>query len=219
MARILVVEDHAALRASLADCLTREAHAVTTATNLAEARAAVERQWPDLVVLDWMLPDGQGIDLLPALRGRAPVILLTARAEVIDRVLGLELGAADYLTKPFDPRELAARVRARLRDTKPAEAALPLRAGSLEIDRVRHRVTLRGNSVDLVKKEFELLALLAETPGKVFSRDEILNKVWGYEVFPATRTVDTHVALLRNKLGDSLIETVRAVGYRFVCPN
>jgi DNA-binding response OmpR family regulator len=132
-------------------------------------------------------------------------------------VLGLELGAADYLTKPFDPRELAARVRARLRETRTENPKI--RAGALEIDCVTRGVSFRGKPIELVKKEFELLALLAEAPGKVFSRDEILNKVWGYEVFPSTRTVDTHVMLLRQKLDGDLIETVRAVGYRFVLPN
>jgi DNA-binding response OmpR family regulator len=170
-----------------------------------------------------MLPDGQGLDFLTGLRRQGnsiPVIFLTARADVVDKVLGLEMGASDYMTKPFEPRELLARIRVRLRDRVP-ERQLPTRdasellhAGSLSIDRVRHVVYFKGNEIELVKKEFDLLVLFAESPEKVFSRDEILNKVWGYDVFPITRTVDTHVMMLRQKIHDGLIETVRAVGYR-----
>jgi len=124
------------------------------------------------------------------------------------------MGADDYMTKPFELRELAARIRARLRERPSSEESAVLTAGPLVIDRIKHRVSFRNRAVDLVKKEFELLALLAESPEKVFSRDEILNKVWGFENFPTTRTVDTHVLQLRQKTDDSLIETVRAVGYR-----
>lgn len=219
MATLLIVEDHENLRRSLKECFEQEGYRTEVADCLKTARekAAIR---PDLVILDWMLPDGQGLDFLTELRKthpRLPVIFLTARTELVDKVLGLELGASDYLTKPFEVRELLARVRVRLRELG-AESALEtptvLRVGPLSIDRERHQVSYRDKAVTLVKKEFDLLALLAETPEKVFSRDEILNKVWGYEVFPTTRTVDTHVLQLRQKTEDALIETVRAVGYR-----
>jgi DNA-binding response OmpR family regulator len=232
MTRILIIEDHENLRSSLSSYLSEEGYAVDAAKDMAEGRAMIDTQ-PDLIVLDWMLPDGQGLDLLREMRGRGlttPVIFLTARAEVIDRVLGLEMGADDYLTKPFEPRELMARVRARLRDRRVGPALVAdtvsatdairttLAVGALTIDRIRHKVTFRHRTLDLVKKEFDLLCLFAESPEKVFSREEILNKVWGYENFPTTRTVDTHVMLLRQKIHPDLIETVRAVGYRFKIP-
>jgi DNA-binding response OmpR family regulator len=221
---ILLVEDHENSRQSLKDCLEREGYRVETAENLQMARMQLAIK-PDLMVLDWMLPDGQGLDLLAELRRQGsplPVIFLTARADLVDKVLGLELGADDYVTKPFEFRELLARIRVRLRanlqskggafDT--SDPAPVLQAGPLSINRIRHKVEFRGQEVMLVKKEFDLLLLLAENPERVFSRDEILNKVWGYDVYPTTRTVDTHIMLLRQKLSDALIETVRAVGYR-----
>ena len=221
---ILLVEDHENSRQSLKDCLEREGYRVETAENLQMARMQLAMN-PDLMVLDWMLPDGQGLDLLAELRrhgSQLPVIFLTARADLVDKVLGLEIGADDYVTKPFEFRELLARIRVRLRshsqlkDAAPEtnDPALVLQAGPLTIDRLRHKVHFRGHEAVLVKKEFDLLLLLAENPERVFSRDEILNKVWGYDVYPTTRTVDTHVMLLRQKLSDALIETVRAVGYR-----
>jgi len=225
MARILIIEDHENLRESLAECIEKEGYEVDVADNLKTAAEKMLRE-PDLVILDWMLPDGQGIDFLTGLRKRSdktPVIFLTARAELVDKVLGLEMGANDYMTKPFEPRELLARIRVRLREKLPdqsdqclplIESAGTLNVGSLSIDRIRHKVSFRGLDIDLVKKEFDLLVLLAENPDKVFSRYEILNKVWGYEVFPTTRTVDTHVMLLRQKTHENLIETVRSVGYR-----
>lgn len=219
MAHVLIIEDHQNISLSLKDLIIKEGHQVVICENLALAReqfiptASVK---PDLIILDWMLPDGQGLDFLIELRKQGvttPVIFLTARAEVVDKVLGLEMGANDYLTKPFEPRELIARVRVQLR-VKTPEPTGSLTVGSLVIDRIRHKVSFKGAAVELVKKEFDLLVLLAESPEKVFSRDEILNKVWGYEVYPTTRTVDTHIMLLRQKIDDQLIETVRSVGYR-----
>jgi DNA-binding response OmpR family regulator len=230
MAKILIIEDHENLRIALKECIEKEGYQVEVAENLQGAKAKLSLG-PDLVVLDWMLPDGQGLDFLVDLRRRGhdmPVLFLTARTELVDKVLGLELGASDYLTKPFEPRELLARIRVRLRERasiRSHEAASPspdianagtIKVGNLIIDRIRHHVSFRGVDVELVKKEFELLALLAEEPGKVFSRDEILNKVWGYDIFPTTRTVDTHVMQLRQKIHADLIETVRAVGYRLI---
>lgn len=217
MARVLIVEDHQNISLSLKDLILKEGHQVEIAENLSQARAqTADATKPDLIILDWALPDGQGLDFLIDLRKQGvttPVIFLTARAELVDKVLGLEMGANDYLTKPFEPRELIARVRVQLR-VKPQEPSSTLTAGSLVIDRIRHKVNYKGVAIELVKKEFELLVLLAESPEKVFSRDEILNKVWGYDVYPTTRTVDTHIMLLRQKIDDQLIETVRSVGYR-----
>lgn len=216
MAHLLIVEDHENLRLSIRDCLEKEGYTTSSAGSLLAARKLLGEK-PDLLVLDWMLGDGQGLDLLLELRKSGlttPVIFLTARADIVDKVLGLELGANDYMTKPFEPRELIARVRVQLREGPKENTASLLKAGPLVVDRLKHTATFRGQKVELVKKEFELLVLFAESPEKVFSRDEILNKVWGYEVFPTTRTVDTHVMLLRQKLSDELIETVRSVGYK-----
>lgn len=220
MAKILIVEDHENLSRSLQEFIGHEGYQVEAASSLAEARAKVKSN-PDLIVLDWMLGDGQGLDFLTELRRQgnaSPVIFLTARVDVVDKVLGLEMGASDYMTKPFETRELLARIRVRLRESglraDASNEATVLKVGALMIDRLRHKVQFRDRSIDLVKKEFDLLALLAEDPEKVFSRDEILNKVWGYDVFPTTRTVDTHVLQLRQKTDDQLIETVRSVGYR-----
>lgn len=214
---LLVVEDDKNLGLSIKERLESEGYTVDWAENLKLAATMMKRS-PDLIILDWMLPDGQGHDFLVDLRkqgSKVPVIFLTARVELVDKVLGLELGANDYMTKPFEPRELLARIRVQLRDHKaPSVESHVLRVGSLVVDTVKHKVSFAGEEIELVKKEFELLSLLAESPEKVFSRDEILNKVWGYEVFPTTRTVDAHVMMLRQKIRDGLIETVRAVGYR-----
>lgn len=215
MANVLIIEDHQNISLSLKELIVKEGHHVSVSENLAKAREHIKLK-PDLIILDWALPDGQGLDFLVDLRKQGiatPVIFLTARADVVDKVLGLEMGANDYLTKPFEPRELLARLRVQLR-TKAQELAGTLTVGSLMIDRIRHKVIFKGLAIELVKKEFELLVLLAESPEKVFSRDEILNKVWGYDIYPTTRTVDTHIMLLRQKIDDQLIETVRSVGYR-----
>ena len=215
MAHVLIIEDHQNISLSLKDLILKEGHQVSIAENLSRGQEQIKTK-PDLIILDWMLPDGQGLDFLIELRKQGittPVIFLTARAEIVDKVLGLEMGANDYLTKPFEPRELIARVRVQLR-TKASEQTGTLTVGALVIDRIRHKVNFKGKAIELVKKEFDLLVLLAESPEKVFSRDEILNKVWGYDVYPTTRTVDTHIMLLRQKITDDLIETVRSVGYR-----
>lgn len=223
MARILVIEDHDVLLNTLGSRLEAEGFSLTLAENLKAAQKALVENNPDLIILDWMLTDGQGIDLLTEIRKKGlqiPVILLTARADIVDKVLGLELGASDYLTKPFEPRELVARIRARLRERSTglqagAARGPLLKVGSLEIDHSKFKVTFQDSQIELVKKEYDLLVLFAENPGKVFSREEILNKVWGYDVYPTTRTVDTHIMLLRQKIHNDLIETIRSVGYKF----
>jgi DNA-binding response OmpR family regulator len=168
-----------------------------------------------------MLPDGQGIDLLRELRNKknmTPVIILTAKADLIDKVLGLETGANDYLTKPFEPRELLARIHVQERLNQKGGTAVPekkvFELNEIVMDLVKREVTFKGTLVELTKMEFDLLHLLLEYPNRAFGREELLNKVWGYENYPTTRTVDTHVLQLRQKFYDDLIETVRGVGYR-----
>jgi len=216
--RVLVVEDDAEVAASLHALLANDGYTPTVARSLAEARAADARSF-DVVLLDWRLPDGEGIDFLKELRKTSdvPVLMVTARVDVIDRVLGLEIGADDYVTKPVEPRELLARVKARLRGrTKEAAAPPLLEAHAIRVDLHSREVTFRGTSVSLTKMELELLVLLLKNPGRVFSREELLNQVWGFDRAPTTRTVDTHVAVLRSKLAPDLIESVRGIGYRLV---
>jgi DNA-binding response OmpR family regulator len=221
---ILLVEDELHIRTPLAEQLAREGYAVTAVGTAKDARSAMAKGAPDLVVLDWMLPDGQGIDLLAAWRREGvtvPVIVLSARAELVDKVLGLEMGADDYVTKPFEPRELASRVRARLRalvGLREGERHDRLALGEVAITVSTHEVHFRGRAVTLTRMEFALLRVLMERPGRVFTRQELLNDVWGYDSTPTTRTVDTHVLQLRNKLEPSLIESVRGVGYRVKAP-
>jgi DNA-binding response OmpR family regulator len=219
-AQILIVEDDENLGATLKSFLRDEGHNVDLAQSLAQARE-VDLSQKELIILDWMLPDGQGIDYLRELRAdgkKIPIIMLTARTEVIDKVVGLESGADDYLTKPFEPRELAARIRVQLRhqdsSDDSADSAEQTILGELVIDKAQREIRYKGNLIEFTKMEFEFLSLLAESPNRAFSREEILNKVWGYENYPSTRTVDTHVLQIRQKLYDELIETVRGVGYK-----
>ncbi|MEC7276501.1 MAG: response regulator transcription factor [Bdellovibrionota bacterium] len=219
--KIVVVEDDESLGATLKSFLRDEGYDVTLCPNIAAARAENLDDY-GLMILDWMLPDGQGIDYLRELRGagnKIQVIMLTARTEVIDKVVGLESGADDYLTKPFEPRELAARIRVQIRHQSERGAPLDgedvkINLGDIVIDRERREVSYKGTVTEFTKMEYEFLVLLAESPNRAFSREEILNKVWGYENYPSTRTVDTHVLQIRQKLYDGLIETVRGVGYR-----
>ncbi len=221
MSKLLLVEDDENLGASLSQYLKSEGYDVELATSLAEARTKTISSF-QTVILDWNLPDGQGVDFLKEIREmkvNTPVIMLTARAELIDKVIGLESGANDYLTKPFEPRELVARIRVQKRDTSMSNEAaskpnMKIILGELIIDKERREVSFENQVVEFTKMEFDFLCLLAETPNRAFSREEILNKVWGYENYPSTRTVDTHVLQLRTKLYDSLIETVRGIGYR-----
>jgi DNA-binding response OmpR family regulator len=219
--KVLLVEDDANLGASLKRYLENENYQVEWCESLEAARLKNVTDYK-CVILDWMLPDGQGIDFLKELRiakAILPIIMLTARNELIDKVIGLESGANDYITKPFEPRELVARLRVQMRTaemikTEPQDEVVT--QGELIIDRGSRVVTYTTKEIALTKMEFDLLLLLAEKPGRAFSRDEILNKVWGFENFPTTRTVDTHVLQLRQKLNDRMIETVRGVGYKFI---
>jgi two-component system alkaline phosphatase synthesis response regulator PhoP len=225
--RVLVIEDERDVAELIRYNLTREGYGVQLSFSGIEGLKQARESQPDLVLLDIMVPELNGWEVCrrlkqdPELRGIA-VIMVTGRVEEGDKVLGFEMGADDYVTKPFSPRELLARVRAVLRRSKPVAAdgkKTHLRAGPLEMDRHRFEVTMTGRRVELTPKEFELLAALVGTPGRVFGREELLDLVWGQDGFVEPRTVDVHVARLRAKftaqgLAEPGIETVRGVGYR-----
>ena len=213
--RILLVEDENAIAEPLAAGLSREGFVVERAATAAEALAAGAT---DLVLLDLRLPDGDGLDVCRRLRERSdvPIIVVTARGEETDRVVGLELGADDYLVKPFGLRELIARIRAvTRRSSSRAQAHTPLRVDGLEVDERSRRAILDGRELDLTPKEFDLLAALARDPGAVVDRRRLLEEVWQTSWFGSSKTIDVHVAALRRKLGDpGWVETVRGVGFR-----
>jgi len=223
-ARILVVEDESDLAELVAFNLRQAGHTVSTAGNGSTALAEVQRKRPDLIVLDVMLPDITGVEVCRRLRRQEatssiPVVMLTAKGEEVDRVVGFEVGADDYVVKPFSPRELVLRIEAILRRvSSPGEEAAPqnITIGDLIIDVPGHRVEVEGEELVLTALEFRLLLDLAKRRGRVQSRDALLERVWGYSPGIETRTVDTHVKRLREKLGAaaSYIETVRGVGYR-----
>ncbi len=223
-ARILVVEDESDLAELVAFNLRQAGHTVSTAGTGSTALAEVQRKRPDLIVLDVMLPDITGVEVCRRLRRQEatqtiPVVMLTAKGEEVDRVVGFEVGADDYVVKPFSPRELVLRVEAILRRvSSPSEEAAPqtITVGDLVIDVPGHRVEIEGEELVLTALEFRLLLDLAKRRGRVQSRDALLERVWGYSPGIETRTVDTHVKRLREKLGSaaSYIETVRGVGYR-----
>ena len=219
--KILVVEDDKDIVRLLKYNLEKEGYRVVAAGDGEAGLAALRKERPELLILDVMVPKLDGFELLKLVRreSRAPVLMLTARKEEVDRVLGLELGADDYVVKPFGERELLARVKALLRRAGPAEAAAAiLRAGGIELDVERYEVRARGKDVSLTSKEFEFLKILLQAGGRVLTRDQILEKVWGYDrsMEIDTRTVDQHVARLREKLGSDAarVSTVKNVGYR-----
>lgn len=229
--KILVVEDDPAIRDALTYNLTREGYEVGAVGDGVAALAAARKSAPDLVVLDLMLPELDGFDVTRTLRkeSNVPILMLTARDDEIDRVLGLELGADDYLTKPFSMRELLARVKAMLRRSQLGKAEPEpnkndkdnkLISGNLEIDQTRHEVKLDGKVLELKPKEYDLLFFLAQNQGQAFSREQLLERVWGWEFSGGSRTVDVHVRWLRSKIEKDAeqpvrIVTVRGVGYRF----
>ena len=219
MPLVLLVEDDPAIRDAVAYSLGRDGLEVVTANDGAAGLALARERQPDAVVLDVMLPRMSGLDMLRVLRAEAPVpiLLLTARDSEADRVQGLEAGADDYLTKPFNVRELVARVKAILRraPTSPQPIGGTLSHGAITIDRGRHEVRVNGAEVQLAPKEFDLLWTLLEERGNVLTRDQLLERVWGYTFAGDTRTVDVHVRQLRRKLGDPCpIVTVWGVGYK-----
>lgn len=214
--RILIVEDDDAIAEPLAKGLARAGFQVD---RVATGTAALAAAPADLVLLDLGLPDLDGYEVCRRIRASSdvPIIVVTARGEEVDRVVGLELGADDYVVKPFGIRELVARIRAVTRRTGARPEAPPelLRIGSLEIDRRTHRVTVGGRDVALTRKEYDLLVFLASDPGAVRTREDIIDEVWDPHWYGPTKTLDVHVASLRRKLGDAgWIETVRGVGYR-----
>jgi two-component system response regulator RegX3 len=224
---ILLVEDETSITEPLAEALRSEGFHTQVAGTVAEALELAHTE-PDLVLLDVMLPDGSGFDVCRELRqrSRVPIIMLTARGEEADRVVGLELGADDYVVKPFSAREVVARIRAVLRRVnEPAvgEDEGPLEVGELRLDPSSRQVTHRGEALELSRKEFELLQLLMRNAGSVVTRERLLDEVWDTNWFGSTKTLDVHVSGIRRKLGDDpseprYLHTVRGVGFRFAAP-
>ncbi|WP_417489929.1 phosphate regulon transcriptional regulator PhoB [Maricaulis sp.] len=223
-ARILVVEDEDALATLLQYNLEKEGYQVTLASDGEEALMLTGEAIPDLVLVDWMLPKVSGIEVCRRLRGRhetsnLPIIMLTARGEETDRIRGLDTGADDYIVKPFSMTELFARIRAVLRRIRPGLAEDLNTAGDIEIDRVAHRVSRAGRDIRLGPTEFRLLDYLMQHPGRVFSREQLLDAVWGSDVYVEARTVDVHVGRLRKAINNGHetdpIRTVRSAGYSF----
>ncbi len=220
--RVLVVEDEESLHALLQYNLEKEGFSVDVAVDGEEALMMIDERAPDIVILDWMLPKVSGIEVCRRLRGRAqtrnlPIIMLTARGEESDRVRGLDTGADDYMVKPFSMTEFTARVRAVLRRIRPALAEERLALGDIEVDQAAHRVRRAGRAVRLGPTEYRLLLHLIQHPGRVFSREQLLDAVWGSEVYVEVRTVDVHVGRLRRALTEESevdpIRTVRSAGY------
>ena len=222
--RILLVEDEEAITEPLAEALQREGFDPTIAPSAREALERARTGSPDLVLLDIGLPDGSGFDVARELRrdSSVPIIMLTARGSEADRVAGLELGADDYVVKPFSAREVTARVRAVLRrsGSRPQAADGAIEIGELRLDPSRHEATLAGEPLDLSRKEFELLHTLMAEAGSVITREALIDRVWDMNWFGSTKTLDVHISGLRKKLGDDpkdprYIHTVRGVGFRF----
>jgi len=222
--RILLVEDEAAIRAMVVMALERAGFEVDEAEDAGQAETYLTDRLPDLILLDWMLPGTSGIELARRLRRddyslEVPIIMLTARGEEDDRIRGLDVGADDYMTKPFSPRELVARIRALLRRTKGQDEAGLLSVEGLELDTKGHRVSAGGNTVDIGPTEFRLLQFFMSHLERVYSRNQLLDMVWGRSSFVEERTVDVHIRRLRKALAehgyDHYVQTVRGAGYRF----
>jgi two-component system phosphate regulon response regulator PhoB len=218
----LIVEDEAALVELIRYNLVKEGYEVATATDGEEALLLIEERQPDIVLLDWMLPKLAGIEVARRLRSKAatrnlPIIMLTARAEESDRIRGLDIGADDYMTKPFSMSELTARIRAVMRRIRPALAEDIVVVGDISMDRAAHKVARAGVDIHLGPTEFRLLDYFIQHPGRVFSREQLLDAVWGSDVYVETRTVDVHIGRLRKALSkggaDDPIRTVRSAGY------
>ncbi|KCZ83412.1 MULTISPECIES: phosphate regulon transcriptional regulator PhoB [Hyphomonas] len=219
---VLIAEDESAVSELLQYNLKRQDYEVAIANDGEEALLMMEERAPDLLLLDWMLPKVSGIEVCRRVRSggvnpNLPIIMLTARGEESDRIRGLDTGADDYVTKPFSTTELMARVRAVLRRIRPGLRDDKVIVGDIEIDRVEHRVTRNGNDIHLGPTEFRLLDYFMQHPGRVFSREQLLDTVWGSDVYVELRTVDVHVGRLRKALrqtgGDDPIRTVRSAGY------
>ncbi len=223
---ILIVDDELAIRAMLRQSLERAGYRVIESGSLGDVRALLTEETPDLLLLDWMLPDGSGLELLRELRGShdtrtLPVIMLTARVEEDDRVKGLQSGVDDYVVKPFSPRELLARIQAVLRRALVEDKGARLSCGTIQLDAESHRVTVGGEEVTIGPTEFRLLQLFMTQPDRVFSRGQLMDKIWGHGSYIEERTVDVHIRRLRKVLAphgaEGQIETVRGAGYRCSC--
>ena len=225
MSLLLAIEDDPAILRGLADNLRFESYEVLTAADGQAGYALIREKRPDLIILDLMLPKLSGYEICRKVRAegiQTPILMLTARGEEADRVLGLDLGADDYVAKPFSIRELMARIRALLRRAQPPKT-LPdeLRFDDVAVNFVSYEAHKAGRPLEMTRKEFQLLRLLASRTGEVVARDELLNEVWGYENYPTTRTVDNHIAGLRAKIerepaDPQHLKTVHGVGYKFV---
>ena len=222
--KVLIAEDEEDVLNLVATNLKNAGYQVLTARDGESALEQIRDAMPAIVILDLMMPGMTGLEVCRALKGDTatkgiPVIMLTAKAEEVDRIVGLELGADDYVTKPFSPRELVLRVRSILRRaTVQQDVSDMLRLGEINVDRARHEVKIKGRVIEFTATEFKLLTMLMERRGRVQSRETLLNEVWGYESLIDTRTVDTHIRRLREKLGKSAdhIETIRGFGYRMI---
>ncbi|MEO1752265.1 phosphate regulon transcriptional regulator PhoB [Thiofaba sp. EF100] len=221
---ILIVEDEKPIREMVSFALGRAGYTLVEAGDIAEAFECLARQVPDLILLDWMLPGASGLELARRLKKDeltrdVPIIMLTARGEEEDKVTGLEAGADDYITKPFSPRELQARIKAVLRRATPEGESTVIRVDGLELDAGGHRVTAQGQSLEMGPTEFRLLEFFMTHPERVYSRGQLLDRVWGRNSFVEERTVDVHILRLRKALSpsghDAMIQTVRGAGYRF----
>ena len=224
---ILIVEDEESITTPLAEALERDGFKPEIAHTVADALGRGRTLRPDLVLLDIGLPDGSGLDVCRELRSTSnvPIIILSARGEEADRVVGLELGADDYVVKPFSAREVIARIRAVLRRTSAPSGAAegPIEVGDVRLDPTRRSASLNGEPLELARKEFDLLALLMQEAGAVVSRERLIDEVWDVNWFGSTKTLDVHVSALRKKLADDAtdsryIHTVRGVGFRFASP-
>ena len=222
--KILIVEDEAPIREMLAFVMEQHGYQPIEAGDFEQAMAAIIEPYPDMILLDWMLPGGSGVQLAKQLKSQdytrhIPIIMLTARSEEEDKVRGLEVGADDYITKPFSPKELMARMRAVFRRVSPTSLDEPLEVDGLKLDPVSHRVTANDEPLVMGPTEFRLLHFFMTHQDRVYSREQLLDHVWGTNVFVEDRTVDVHIRRLRKAISlhnhDRLVQTVRGVGYRF----
>ena len=224
---VLLVEDEESITVPLTEALAREGFDASVARTAGDALALARELRPDVVLLDVMLPDGSGFDVCRELRRESgvPIIMVTARGDEADRIVGLELGADDYVTKPFSAREVVARIRAVLRRTEPPPAPpdAAIEVGGLRVDSAQRTASLEGRPLDLSRKEFDVLALLAREAGRVVTRERLLEEVWDTNWFGSTKTLDVHMSALRRKLGDDpatprYLHTLRGVGFRLARP-
>lgn len=222
--RILIVEDEPAIREMVGVALSRADFELTEAGNTTDALISIGDDLPDLILLDWMLPGSSGLDFARRLKKdeltqHVPIIMLTARGEETDKITGLDIGADDYITKPFSPRELVARIKAVLRRSSPQPDSETIEVDGLRLDQASHRVTVHDNILDIGPTEYKMLHFFMSHPDRVYSRSQLLDRIWGSNVYVEERTVDVHIRRLRKLLAeyghDRFIQTVRGSGYRF----